>query len=256
MKYNPNVEYVIDNSTHLTVSPRRKRDLHQKLYSIMEEYLTQIDDRVRFDKGLEQMLVVSPILLNLIANRNPENVLFVGHYDQGKNRNWNRDQLNILSQLMPVIHKEYGFNFNMHVLKPNAPKNLGALWHLYDHFDLSTMRFNRQYLHGDSRVLIKDAKDVPDEKFDAIVFAGVPHTASFRGELLQSRWSRWCKPEYELIDIYEGDDSKQRFLDREYCKYISDDIAKAFILRSENDRQESDQKREWYRRVEQSVKVY
>lgn len=255
MQYNLDVEYVIDNTSHLTVSPRQKRDLHKKLYSIMEEYLTRIDDRVRFDKGLEQMLAVSPILLNVIANRNPKNVLFVGHYEQGKNRNWNRDNLNILSQLMPVIHQEYGFNFDMHILKPNNQKNLGALWNLYDQFDLSTMEFNKQYVHGD-KVLIKDVKGQPDEKFDTVVFAGVPHFERFTGVSLQKVWDRWCKPDFELIDIYEGGGSEERFIDREHCKYIAQDVSKAFILRSENDRQESDQKRELYRRVERSVKVY
>lgn len=255
MKYNSNAEYIIDNTDHLTISARQKRDLHQKLYSIMEEYSVSIDDRVRFKHGIEEMLMVSPILLNVIASQNPENVLFVGHYDQGKNRNWNRDQLNILSQLIPIIHKEYGFNFNMHVLRPSDSKNLGALWHVYDQFDLSTMQFNKQYVHGE-KVLIKDVTGQPEEKFDTIVFAGVPHAERFSGVSLQKVWDRWCKPNFEMIDIYEGNDSQDRFVDREHCKYTNKQIARAFTLRSENDREESDRKRELYQRIENSIFVY
>jgi len=256
MKYNPNVEYVVDQwDTHNTVSPRKKKDLHDKLYHVMEEYSTHVDDRIRFDLGIEKMLVVSPILLNVIANREPENVLFVGHHDQGKNRNWNRDNLNILSQLIPIVHRVYGFSFEMTLLKPSSPKNLGTIWHLYNQFELSSMQFNKQYVHGE-KVLIKDVENQPDEKFDTVIFAGVPHTSRFSGVTLQKVWERWCKPHFELVDIYDGGETQDRFIDQEHRQDIERDVSRAFTLRSEHDREESEWKQDLYEKVIDSVTVY
>lgn len=252
----PDLEYIIDQSgdsysNHKIVTANQKKELLEKLHLFMKEYVTQIDDRVRYEQVLEKMLSLCPIVLNAIANRGYENVLFVGHYDQGKSRSWNKAGLNVLLQLLPVVHKEYGLQFNLETLRPKSRKNLGAIWYLYEQFGVPSLQLNRQYEHGE-KVLVKDIEGRSGDKYDAIVFLNVPNNETSVATL-RTVWKKFCVDGFDIIDINTDQG------EREIGKNIHTDLVKAFSLRSESDRgypDESNWKPELFEELKESVRVY
>lgn len=258
--YFPDLEYIQHQDKSVIVRSRTKEEVLGKLEIDMMTYITEVDDRVHFDNEKESALLrglsVCPIVLNAFANRGHKNVLFVGHYDQGKNRNWLSDNQNILYQLLPIVHKEYGYDFDLMTLRPPQKKNLGAVWHLYDKFQLLRIPSTQQYLHG-MKFKVADIPPRPTEKFDAVIFAGVPLIdENFSVTALRNVWKKWCTEDFELYDLFDGERTLKS------SKDSHSDLVKAFSLRSESDRVlgESEELQTWkskmFEKLQSDIKVF
>jgi len=231
--YFPKLEYIQNQKGSVIVRSQVKEEVLGKLEHEMMTYITEVDDRVHYenerDSALLNALSLCPIVLNAFASRGHKNVLFVGHYDQGKNRNWLSNN-NLLYQLLPIVHRAYGYDFNLIALRPPQKKNLGAMWYLYDKFQVLRVPSTQQYLHG-MKFKVADIPSRPEDKFDAVIFAGVPFTdENFSVNALRNVWKKWCTEDFEIYDIFDG----ERTL--ESSKDSHPDLVKAFSLRSESDR--------------------
>ena len=231
--YFPDLEYIQHQDKSVIVRSQVKEEVLGKLEHSMMTYVTEIDDRLRYENEKESALLnalsVCPIVLNAFANRGHKNVLFVGHYDQGRSRNWLNSGHRVWYQFLPIVHKEYGYDFDMMLLRPPTGKNLGAMWYLYDQFQLLRIPSSEQYVHG-KRFKVADIPSRPDEKFDAVIFASVPcEDENFSVTALRNVWKKWCTEDFEIYNLFDGEQPWESSVD------THEDILKAFSLRSESD---------------------
>lgn len=266
MLYKSNSEFIVyqkegDLYQSKLVHQDTKSQLYGELNGRLNNYVENFDQFLKFKtptaNGLLSVLTRGPIILNILAGRGYKNVLFVGYFDSAY-KNWmldlNSDKIvdvipyesrnipfvmdnNVSYQFMPIIHKEYGYNFNMTVVRPPEAKYRGALHYLYDRYDLNMVEANKQYKHGSTSFALNE---IPEEPYDAVFFAGVPKKyddTTFTSEEIKSLFAPYCKEGFEVFDIYYSDVDKLRFSDEENRNDITPQITKAFSTRAEWDKE-------------------
>lgn len=206
------------------------------------------------------VMVRSPGTCNILAGRGYKNVLFVGYYDESENKKWvdeldrviTQDSVpfeirnvshvgdfNLCYQLIPALHKFYGYDFNMTVLSPPAQRNKGLVDYIYNAFGVSKTPATKQYKFGSESTELKEPLPEDAYKYDAVVFAGVPKKygdTKFTSEEIKRVWAPYCTPNFEIVDlVYEAEDY-DRFSDRHNQKDIEPQVTKAFSARAETDR--------------------
>ena len=287
MLYSKNNEFIVHDKTgdiynSKMIHSNTKSDLLSKLYGRLKEYKNKYQGSLQFatstSNGVNSIMTRCPIILNMIAGRGYENVLFVGYYDEGRMLNWMKDpddpsiideipfesanitaamDFNICYQFLPIIAKEYGYDFDFHVVKPPESRHRGAIHWLYDKFEIPTVSSSKQYKHGSTSTDFH----LINQNYDAVVFMGVPKKyddTTFTSDEIKSRLNQNQNllDHCEIFDIRYGEDDKLRYSDLENRKDHTPQIVKAFSTRAEWDQEVITGRAAHFQAFERNIKVY
>ena len=225
--------------------------------------------------AMNSVLVRIPMVLNMIATAGYKNVLFVGHYDHGEQNNWliepenmiepslqyeNRNITHVMkpdicNQFMPIVHKQYAYEFAMTAVRPPENRHRAAIHRLYEQWNVTTVDSNKQYKHGTTSWAITP----PEVKYDCVVFAGVPkkyNNTAFTSAWIKEQFSPYITSSASIFDIkYELDDSK-RYLDSHNRKDVEPLVTKAFSTRAEWDQDVTTGRQVQFAAYERDIKWY
>lgn len=214
-------------------------------------YVRWADDSVNV---VEESISRAPMFCNMIANRGYSNILFVGHH-QASQSHWMLDQyagrmidvmppertgmhtfpdLNIVAQFIPAWWKWAKYDASMTVMVPPSPSHQGAMHGaVYPEMGLSKemMPCSAQYQHGMSSWEMNGSTS---EKFDAVVFLGVPMAhpeTGFEEDQVRETFAPYCTEDFDIIDIWYGAPSPNRWINGEE-QDSSTGVEEAFAIRS------------------------
>jgi len=194
----------------------------------------------------------APMMCNAIKSRGYTNVLFVGHYNDYQTH-WMLDKfsgrmvdlmpeersdmqtfpdLNIVSQFVPLLWSAMKYEGDFAVVRPTEDKYQGVMHGMYDTFDVSSnaLSCSGQYKHGMSGWTLDAEKE---EKFDAVVFLGVPMSdpeVGFEEDQVRETFAPYCTPDFEMVDIYYGASYPSKWQNGE-AKDFTPHIETAFTVR-------------------------
>lgn len=219
----------VDAETQKFVDQSKKINMTFELNALLKsstnlkgKYLRYKNDEI---ETVEEAVSRAPMFCNAIASRGYKNILFVGHFNDGQTH-WmlekfagrmidvmpeERDHmhfypdLNIISQFIPVMFKSFGYSASMTVACPPEAKHQGAMYDVYMGSGLAsnTSKCSQQYKHGQSSWSLEGEH----EKFDAVVFLGVPMNdpeVGFEEDQVREIFAPMCTPDFEMVDIYYG----------------------------------------------------
>ena len=197
------------------------------------KYLRHKSDEINMS---EEALSRAPMFCNAIMSEGYKNILFVGHFNSGQSH-WMLDQhadrmidvlpperqgmntfpdMNIIAQFIPFTMGLYGYDAKFTVARPPEDKYQGAMHQMYrvgGLFD-NTVTCSQQYKHGQSSWSLEGEH----EKFDAVVFLGVPmqdQEVGFEDDQVREIFAPMCTPEFDMIDIYYGASSAVKWINGE-----------------------------------------
>lgn len=285
MLYSRNNEFIVyrrDGDTYLSkmVHSGDKSNLKSRIYGNLKYYENEVQPALTFytptANGVNSIMTRCPIILNMIAGRGYRKVLFVGYYDEGRMLNWMKKcddpsfvdaipfesanlshvmDFKICYQFLPIIAKEYGYEFEFDVVRPPESRHNGAIAALYDHFEINTVESSKQYKHGSTSTEF----NLVDTDYDAVVFMGVPKKYSdttFTSSEIKEIFADHCVPDFEIFDIYYSEEDKLRYSDRENRKDHSPQIVKAFSTRAEWDREVITGRPAHFQAFERDIRVF
>lgn len=231
MFYNPKNESILREGTTLeTVPSATKRAHFNFLHQSLKESTTHKGKYLRYTNDdvhcVEEIFSRGTMMCNAIMSRGYSNVLFVGHYNDHQSH-WilekfsermvdvmpeERSQmnsfpdLNVISQFIPVVMRAYGYESEFSVARPPEPKHTGVMVDVHNMFSLDkkSLSCSSQYRHGMTSWTLNAEKE---EKFDAVVFLGVPMSdpeVGFEEDHVRETFAPYCTPDFEMVDIYYG----------------------------------------------------
>lgn len=257
MFYNSKDEVIFKNSQTQAFFPEAEKvRLAQFLNNQLKELTTISGKYLRYKNPeinmVEEALSRAPMFVNALMSRGYKNILFVGHFNDGQTH-WMLDELagrmidimppermamqsfpdmNIIAQFIPTLMKIYQYDCSFVIPRPPEDKYKGVM---HDIYDINGMKENfmacsQQYKHGQSTWTLEGEH----EKFDAVVFLGVPMTdkeVGFEESQVREIFAPHCTPEFEMVDIYYGAPSSVKWFNGE--KKESDSMVDtAFSIRS------------------------
>ena len=216
------------------------------------KYLRYKNDDVNV---IEEAMSRAPMFCNALKSRGYKNILFVGHFNEGQTH-WMLDQfagrmidllppersemqtfpdMNIVAQFIPMVMKSFNYDGDFTVVRPPEPKYKGVMHDLYmlNGMRDDTLGSSQQYKHGQDSWTLEGEH----EKFDAVVFLGVPMVDKEVGfEEIQVReiFAPHCTPEFEMVDIYYGAPSSVKWYNGEE-KESNSMVDTAFSIRAQWD---------------------
>lgn len=202
---------------------------------------------------LDEAINRCPMFCNAIASRGYKNILFIGHYNDHQTH-WMLDKftdrlvdllpperedmhsfpdLNIVAQFIPVLMEIGGYKINFALPRPPEEKHKGVMHELYERTGLqnNSLSCDSQYKLG-AHMWSLDADK--EEKFDAVVFLGVPMAdpeVGFEEDQVREKFAPYCTPDFEMVDIYYGIPSDIKWQNGEK-KESTSNIETAFVIRS------------------------
>lgn len=182
----------------------------------------------------EEVMNRGPMFINLLKLMGYKNILFVGHFNNSQ-PSWILDKFagrvidvqppersqiqwaidhNVMFQFLPMVHKALGYKGDFKVVSPEPVRHRGVMHAMYkmNGIDAADMcKSATQYRHG----LTSDkwSMEAPAEKFDAVVFLGVPkNQGAFDTAQVKECFASYCTPDFDVVDLYYGqpDDTKWR----------------------------------------------
>ena len=285
MLYSKNNEFIVHGKTgdvynSKMVHSNAKSDLLSKLYGRLKQYKNTYQGSLQFAtssaNGVNSIMTRCPIILNMIAGRGYQKILFVGYYDEGRMLNWMKNpddpsiideipfesanisaamDFNICYQFLPIIAKEYGYDFDFDVVRPPESRHRGAIHWLYDKFGIPTVSSSKQYKYGSTSTDFH----LTVQNYDAVVFMGVPKKYSdttFTSSEIKGLFGEYILPHCEIFDIQYGEEDKLRYSDLENRKDHSEQIVKAFSTRAEWDQEVVTGRPAHFQAFERDIKVY
>lgn len=216
------------------------------------KYLRYKNDEVNM---VEESLSRAPMFCNALKTRGYKNILFVGHFNDAQTH-WMLDQfagrmidllpperstmqtfpdMNIVAQFIPLVMKTFKYEGDFTIVRPPENKYQGVMHELYTINEMmpQTQTCSQQYKHGQDAWTLEGEH----EKFDAVVFLGVPMTdkqVGFEESQVREIFAPYCTPEFEMVDIYYGAPSSVKWYNGE--KKESDSMVDtAFSIRSQWD---------------------
>lgn len=184
---------------------------------------------------IEEALNRAPMFLNAIKNRGHQSILFVGHFNSDQ-PSWIMSgksdripdappperadmesfaDMHIVMQFIPLVAQMYGYKGEFYYTSADENRFRGVMHSLYD---LNGMRggmvkTQNQYRHGMS-VEELEIDMTPGERFDAVVFLGVPKKdgQDFSAGEVREVFAPFCKPDFEVIDLWYGVPDEGRFV--------------------------------------------
>ena len=201
---------------------------------------------------IEEGISRAPMFCNALMSQGYKNILFVGHFNDGQTH-WMLDQfagrmidllpperenmnhfpdMNIVAQFIPLLMGFYGYECSFTIPRPPEEKYKGAMHEMYMYCGLesNTLGCSHQYKHGQSSWSLEGEH----EKFDAVVFLGVPMQdkgVGFEEDQVREIFAPMCTPEFDMVDIYYGAPSSVKWFNGEE-KDSKTMVDTAFALRS------------------------
>jgi hypothetical protein len=269
-----------DGSTRNKVRGSRKEDIADAMNSHLKSITTKKGKYLRHASTevnmSEEMLSRGAMFANALTSQGYKNILFVGHFNDGQTH-WMLDKfagrmidlipperehmhsfpdMNIIAQSIPLVMKVYGYQVDFTVARPPESKYKGAMHSLYDMSGVTNkaLECSHQYKHGQSSWTL----DGDHEKFDAVVFLGVPmedQSVGFEEDQVREIFAPMCTPEFDMVDIYYGAPSPVKWFNGEE-KDSKTMVDTAFALRSMWDNQMSSGRPEECDIMHSMVKVF
>ena len=224
----------------------------------------------------EEMISRGPMFCNALTYQGYKNILFVGHFNDGQTH-WMLDKfagrlidlipperesshsfpdMNIIAQSIPLMMKMYGYEIDFTVARPPESKHKGSMHELYEAFgiDKCSIESSHQYKHGQTSWSLNGEH----EKFDAVVFLGVPmqnQGVGFEEDQVREIFAPMCTPEFDMVDIYYGVPSAVKWFNGEE-KDSKTMVDTAFALRSAWDDEMSEGRPEECDIMQRMIKVF
>lgn len=285
MLYSNNNEFIVHGKTgdvynSKMVHSNTKGDFLSKLYGRLKFYKDTYQSSLTFATSnancVPSIMTRCPLILNMIAGRGYNKVLFVGYYDEGRMLNWMKSpedaafidsipfesanvpsvmDYNICYQFLPIVAKAYGYDFEFDVVRPPESRHRGVMHYLYDQFNCGTVSSSKQYKHGSTSTDFH----LTVQNYDAVVFMGVPKKyddTTFTSSDIKGLFADYILPGSEIFDIRYGEDDKLRYSDLENRKDHSEQIVKAFSTRAEWDQEVITGRPAHFQAFERNIKVY
>jgi hypothetical protein len=173
-----------------------------------------------------------PLYLNILSLRGYEKILFVGHFNAAEKHwthspssdriihntpaeQWSKERvvdMNVVMQFLPMVKMDYGYrSFDMHVLVPPESRHRDIMHSMYKQYKVDLVPCSWQYKHGMDNCHITPP---PDQKYDAIVFAGVPKARddiSFTKNRIHKIFGQHMTKDYDIIDLYYQNEDPMKF---------------------------------------------
>ena len=265
MFYNPKDESILrDGEVSINFSETSKGRLVSALLAAIKgetteqgKYLKYKNDEVNV---IEEAFSRAPMMCNALASRGYKNILFVGHYNDHQTH-WMLDKfasrmvdvlpparenmqtfpdLNIVAQFIPVLWRVMRFGWDdvnapmsFSVVRPPESKHQGTMHKIYDFMQVNSraLACSSQYKHGVSSWTLDASRE---EKFDAVVFLGVPMhdpEVGFEEEQVRETFAPYCTPDFEMVDVYYGSNYTNKWQNGTE-KDFTPNIETAFTLRA------------------------
>lgn len=229
---------------------------------------------------VEEVLSRCPMYCNFLRTKGYKNILFVGHFNDGQT-SWllpqdavrhvdlmspERSHLdhvsdpNIVLQFIPMVWKMFGYKGDIKVCSPSESRHRGIMHSLYRNNGLKDyiIQSNKQYRHGMDKFEWNVSLSEGQEKFDAVVFLGVPKNAGAFAEIaVRECFSPICTPDFDLVDMYYNQGDSEKFvLARK--KDNTESLTTVFSNRSEwdSDIKSSGGRPEEYMLMDRIISVY
>lgn len=262
MLYRPQNELIVttprdehNTSTGKYIHKEDKKTQWGKLnYSISEE--VRKNDLVTRWKDKDSHTVDAvfnyiPMILNYLSLKGYAKILFVGHfnaaqrswvYPRKSDRSihltpsyyWNNDTTvdpNIWSQFIPIVRMAYGYtNLEIHTLSPPESRHRQLMSALYQRYEIDLIPCDKQYKHGRSITIDM----VPNTRYDAVVFAGVPketEDTSFSCHSIRSVFAPYCVENFDIIDINYQDPDPDKYI-QGAVENNEDYLNEVFVIRN------------------------
>jgi len=232
----------------------------------------------------------APLYCNFLTSRGYKNILFVGHYNSGQ-YHWYLDKaknnpntrmympfppernhlnyypdINIILQFIPIFMKKWGYAPKVTIARPPESRHRGLIHYLYNKFKVADNMetCNRQYKHGTPFDWKMKDRATSAEKFDAVVFAGIPmHDGkqSFNLDQVKHHFAKYCTSNVEYVDIwnnYDLDDGMRFFRSqRKHRIDVTGNIGEVITTRAIWDKETRNAGRpEEYGFLKRQIKVY
>jgi len=257
MFFNDQNEIILkDGNTASFFSGSKKMALVTYLNSVAKnvtinqgKYLRYKNDEVNV---IEEAFNRAPMFCNALMSRGYKNILFVGHYNDHQTH-WMLDKfssrmidvlpeeredmqtfpdMNIVAQFIPLVFKAMGYDASFVIPRPPESKHKGAMHSLYESVGMieNSIGCSQQYKHGQDTWSL----DGDHEKFDAVVFLGVPMTdkgIGFEEDQVREIFAPMCTEDFEMVDIYYGLPSSVKWFNGEE-KDTTTMVDVAFSIRS------------------------
>jgi len=219
---------LVDSEKYATVSGIEKNALLRWMVGTLNLYSEVNGKYLRFRNAemnvVEEAFSRAPMFCNALKFQGYKNILFVGHFNEGQTH-WMLDQfagrmvdllpperhemqffpdMNIIAQFIPMMMDIYKYDGDFSIVRPPESKHKGAMHNLYELqiFD-HTLACSQQYKHGHSSWTLEGEH----EKFDAVVFLGVPmedQQVGFEESQVREIFAPYCTPEFDMVDLYYG----------------------------------------------------
>jgi hypothetical protein len=281
MFFNTKGETILsDGNTYKNVTGTTKNEIASAMNSHLKtvtndkgKYLRHSNSDVNMS---EEMLSRGAMFANALTSQGYKNILFVGHFNDGQTH-WMLDKfagrfidvlppershmhcfpdMNIVAQAIPLVMNVYGYEVDFTVARPPEAKHKGSMTELYYQFDVQgkSLESSHQYKHGQTSWTLEGEH----EKFDAVVFLGVPmqdQGVGFEEDQVREIFAPMCTPEFDMVDIYYGAPSAVKWFNGEE-KDSKTMVDTAFALRSLWDSEMSEGRPEECDIMHSMVKVF
>jgi len=280
MFFNKKDEFILkDGVTQTSVDGTVKVEMAYSMRYCLSEnirqgkYLRHTSDEIDMS---EEMLSRGAMFCNALVHQGYKNILFVGHFNDGQTH-WMLDRfagrmidllplerqgmntfpdMNIIAQSIPLVMELFGYDVDFTLCHPPESKYQGAMHELYERFSLESKyaECSQQYKHGQDSWTIEGEH----EKFDAVVFLGVPmqdQEIGFEEDQVREIFAPMCTPEFDMVDIYYGAPSAVKWFNGEE-KDSKTMVDTAFALRSIWDDEMSEGRPEECEIMKNMIKVF
>ena len=269
-----------DGTTQSFVRGDEKEVMTRYLNNVLKEITTVSGKYLRY-KNLdvnmaEEAFSRAPMFCNALKSQGYKNILFVGHFNDGQTH-WMLDKfagrmidlmppereslqsfpdMNIVAQFVPLIMKSFKYEGDFSVVRPPEEKYKGVMHQTYMINDLlgNTLSSSQQYKHG----LPSWSLEGEHEKFDAVVFLGVPMVdkeVGFEESQVREIFAPHCTPEFDMVDLYYGAPSSVKWYNGEE-KDNKTMVDTAFSIRSQWDEETAQGRPEEYDIMKNMVRVF
>jgi hypothetical protein len=258
MFYNPKDESILKDGTTLENVPSASKHVHFNFLNFaLKENATRKGKYLRYRNDevhcVEEIFSRGSMMCNAIMSRGYSNILFVNHHNDHQTH-WILDKfsgrmvdvmpeersdmhtfpdLNVISQFIPLVCRVYGYDVSFSMTRSPEPKHSGVFSGVSEKFSLDqkSISCSSQYKHGISGWTL-DADN--EEKFDAVVFLGVPMSdpeVGFEEDQVRETFTPYCTPDFEMVDIYYGASYSSKWQNGE-AKDFTPHIETAFTIRA------------------------
>lgn len=229
-----------DGTTHEFILGNEKADMSRYYSTALKAITTNSGKYLRYKNVeldmVEEAMSRAPMFCNSLMSQGYKNILFVGHFNDGQSH-WILNQfaermlnvmppergeqqsfpdMNIIAQFIPLLMKEYAYKCDFTVVRPPENKYKGVMDTMYKINELEgdTLTCSQQYKHGQNSWSVNGEH----EKFDAVVFLGVPmedQDLGFEENQVREIFAPMCTEEFDMVDIYYGASSSVKWYNGE-----------------------------------------